>query len=280
VSARVALATCGAFPQLADDEPLLLDQLRARGVGAEPVVWDDPAVDWNAYELVIVRTTWDYSWRREAFLAWVESLARVLNAADVIRWNTDKRYLAELPHVVPTRFVSPGDAWDPPAGEFVVKPAVASGSRDAARYRTGQRADACAHVGRLLGEGRTLMVQPYLGAVEGRGETALIFLADQYSHAIRKGQILGRAQAHASGLYAEEEVTGREPSPAERRVADEILSSLPWPRDELLYARVDLIADGAGEPKLIELELSEPSLYLSFGHGAAARLAKEIVERL
>ena len=114
MSARVALATCAAFPQLADDEPLLLDQLRARGSCAEPVVWDDPTVDWNAYELVVVRTTWDYSWRREAFLAWVESLARVLNAADVIRWNTDKRYLAELPHVVPTtclarrRLGSPG----------------------------------------------------------------------------------------------------------------------------------------------------------------------------
>ncbi len=280
VSARVALATCAAFPQLADDEPLLLDQLRARRVSAEPVVWDDPTVDWNAYELVVVRTTWDYSWRREAFLVWVQSLARVLNAAEVIRWNTDKRYLAELPHVVPTRFVAPGDAWDPPAGEFVVKPAVASGSRDAARYQTGQRAEARAHAERLLGEGRTLMVQPYLGSVEDRGETALMFLAGEYSHAIRKGQILGRARAHASGLYAEEEVIGREPNPAERRVADEILDSLPWPRSELLYARVDLIADGAGEPKLIELELSEPSLYLSFGDAAAARLAEEIVKRL
>ncbi len=280
MSAHVALATCAAFPQLADDEPLLLDQLRARGVGAEPVVWDEHGADWGAYELVVVRTTWDYSWRREAFLGWIESLPRVLNAAEVIRWNTDKRYLAEVPHAVPTEFVSPGDSWEPPAGDFVVKPTVASGSRDAARYRTVESASARPHVERLLDEGRSLMVQPYLDAVEGDGETALIFLAGRYSHAIRKGQILGRAPAHASGLFAEEEVSRREPSAEERRVADEILDSLPWPRADLLYARVDLIPDGSGAPRLIELELSEPSLYLSFGPDAASRLADEIVKRL
>ena len=230
MSAHVALATCAAFPQLADDEPLLLDQLRARGVGAEPVVWDDHGADWGAYELVVVRTTWDYSWRREAFLGWIESLPRVLNAAEVIRWNTDKRYLAEVPHAVPTEFVSPGDPWEPPAGDFVVKPTVASGSRDAARYRTAESASARPHVERLLDEGRSVMVQPYLDAVEGHGETALIFLAGPLLPRDPQGpdprpRPGPRQRSVCRG--------GGQPARAQRGgspVADEILDSLPWPR--------------------------------------------------
>src|SRR5947208_12420337 len=105
---RVALVTCAAFPQLGEDEPLLLDALRERGVGAEPAVWDDPTVDWAGYDLVVVRSAWDYSSRRDQFVEWARSVPRLLNPADVIEWNTDKRYLATLARAVPTQFVEPG----------------------------------------------------------------------------------------------------------------------------------------------------------------------------
>ena len=96
VSARVALATCAELPQLGEDEPLLLDALRDRGIDAEPAVWDDPGVDWAARSsLVVVRSAWDYAPRRDEFVAWARSLPRLLNPADVIAWNTDKRYLGE-----------------------------------------------------------------------------------------------------------------------------------------------------------------------------------------
>src|SRR5205823_14548407 len=92
------------------------------GGDATPAVWDDPAVDWSAFALVVLRSPWDYTERRDAFVAWVESLGeRVLNPPDVVRWNTDKRYLADLDAaglpVVPTTFLEPGavvvpGAWD------------------------------------------------------------------------------------------------------------------------------------------------------------------------
>jgi hypothetical protein len=281
VSARVGLVTCAAFPGLAEDEPLLLEALVAAGVGAEPVVWDDPDVDWGSYELVVVRSAWDYSPRRDEFIAWAEGVPRLLNPAEVIRWNTDKRYLAEVPRAVPTTFIAAGEPWNPPDGEYVVKPTISAGSTNTARYGPGDHDRARRHVSELLAAGRVAMVQPYLGAVDARGETALVFFAGEYSHAIRKGAMLKSGQAPAADvLYLDEDIRPRAPEPAERAAAEEILDALPWPREQLLYARIDLVPDPDGAPTLIELELTEPSLFLSYSPGAPQRLASRVVERL
>lgn len=281
MSARVALVTCAELPELGEDEPLLLHALRKLGVDTQPAVWDDAAIDWGAHDLVVVRSAWDYAGRRDEFVAWARSVPRLLNPADVIEWNTDKRYLATVPRAVSTTFVGPGDRWAPPDGEFVVKPTVSAGSRDTARYRPGEDAAAREHVAALQAAGRTAMVQPYLDAVDSHGETALLFFDGEYSHAIRKGQMLQPGQAPTSELiYLEEQISAREPDPAEYHVADEVLGSLPWPRESLLYARVDLIPDADGAPRLVELELTEPSLFLSYSPGAPERLAQRVMARL
>jgi glutathione synthase/RimK-type ligase-like ATP-grasp enzyme len=228
-----------------------------------------------------VRSAWDYSARRDEFVAWARSVPRLLNPADVIEWNTDKRYLQRVPRAVATAFVEPGDGWDPPAGEYVVKPTVSAGSRDTARYGPGEEAAAREHVAALQAAGRTVMVQPYLGAVDTHGETALLFFDGEYSHAIRKGQMLRPGQAPTGEvIYLEEEISAREPDPDERVAADEVLASLPWPRESLLYARVDLIPGADGSPRLVELELTEPSLFLSYSDGAPDRLAERVLKRL
>jgi len=280
MSARVALATCAQLPELGEDEPLLLPALRARGVDAHPVVWDEPAVDWDGYELVVVRSTWDYSWRRDEFLSWAESVPRLYNGADVLRWNTDKRYLAELPAAVTTQFLEHPDGWEPPPGEYVVKPTISAGSRDTGRYGPGDEERARAHIRELAADGKTAMVQPYLAAVDEHGETGLVYFDGEYSHAIRKGQMLSPGQEPTDGLYLEENITARTPAAAELAVADQVLDAVAWPRRELLYARVDLIPGPDGEPRLVELELTEPSLFLSYSDGAPERLAARVLERL
>jgi hypothetical protein len=277
---RIAIATCSELPELAESEPMLLDALLARGVEAVPAVWDDEAIDWHAFDLVVIRCTWDYARRRDEFVAWASRVPRLLNHAEVVRWNTDKRYLATLPRAVQTELVAPGDAWDPPADEYVVKPTVSAGSRDTARYRPGEETRARAHVSGLHAAGRIAMVQPYLSAVDSDGETGLIFFAGAYSHAIRKGQMLRPGIAPTDGLYLEEDISAREPEPVERAVAEEILEGLPWAREELLYARVDLIRGADGKPRLIELELTEPSLFFDCSDGSADRLADEVLRRL
>jgi glutathione synthase/RimK-type ligase-like ATP-grasp enzyme len=285
---RVALATCRELPDLEADDQTLLPELAALGVDAEPAVWDDAGVDWPAYDLVVVRDTWDYTDRREAFLAWAYSVPRLVNPAPALHWNTDKRYLGDLAEagspVVPTRFVTPGQPVRLPAdGEFVVKPTVSAGSRDTGRYRQDQIDLALEHGNRLLAAGRTVMIQPYLAAVDSYGETALLYFGGIFSHAIRKGPLLAGPYTGPQGLteslYRLETITPRTPSADERRVADWVLANLPdvvgEPAD-LMYARVDLVPGSDGSPLLLELEITEPSMFLADGEGAAFRFAETI----
>jgi hypothetical protein len=282
-SARVALVTCAELANLDPDDRLLVAPLAELGISAEPAVWDDPTVDWDSYDLAVLRSTWDYAQRRDAFVAWAAGVPRLANRADVVAWNTDKRYLAELDAVVPvvqTTWLPPGERWQPPVeGEVVVKPAVSAGSLNTGRYDladTGHRRLAQEHIQRLHNAGRLVMVQPYLSAVDRHGETALLYTAGRFSHAIGKGAILAGPDEQTAGLYRTETVAAREPSEAELAVADAVLASLPFPATELLYARVDLIPGSDGAPVLLELELAEPSLFVGTAADAPLRFATAI----
>jgi glutathione synthase/RimK-type ligase-like ATP-grasp enzyme len=274
---KVALATCSEVAGGDEDGPLLVAALGRRGIQATPEVWDDASVDWASFDLVVVRSTWDYAERRDAFLAWADSLPRVLNPAPVLRWNTDKHYLQELEGagvpVVPTRFLEPGEAFGPPGGRFVVKPAVSAGSRHSAAYVANEADAARAHVAYLHELGRTAMVQPYLADIDEHGETALIYLGGSYSHAVRKAALLPPGQAPGDALYLEEDMRSTAPTAAERDVADRALAALASNR--LLQARVDLVPTPDG-PVVLEVELTEPSLYLSYAAGATERFADAV----
>ncbi len=124
------------------------------------------------------------------------------------------------------------------------------------------------------------MVQPYLDAVDEYGETALIYFDGVFSHAIRKGQMLHPGGGPSGALLRRGGDHTADPGTAERGVADDVLGALPWPRTELLYARVDLIPGPDGAPQLVELELTEPSLFFGHAPGAAERLAERIIGRL
>ncbi|MFC8617594.1 RimK family alpha-L-glutamate ligase [Micromonospora purpureochromogenes] len=290
---RVALVTCDRLADLDPDDRLVLAPLAARGVTAEVAVWDDPRVDWAGYDLVVLRSPWDYALRRDEFVAWAQTVPALVNPADVVRWNTDKRYLGELSAagmpVVQTSWVAPGESWRPPAdsGEYVIKPAVSAGSQDTGRYDLadpGHRELAAAHVRRLSDAGRLTMVQPYLDAVDTAGETALLFLAGPqglaFSHAIRKGAMLDGPDLGVEGLYKPEEISARTAGAEQLAVAERVLAEVPGGSERLLYARVDLIPGPDGAPVLVELELTEPSLFLGYADGAAERLADAVLTHL
>lgn len=277
---RVALATCRELPALDPDDAPLLGLLRERGVDAAPAAWDDPAVDWAGFDLVVLRSTWDYPANVAAFLAWIDRLPSVLNPAPALRWNVDKRYLAGLAAlglpVVPTVFVGPGEAFVPPSAPFVVKPSVGAGSKDAARYGPGQEDAARQHVGRLHRGGKTAMLQPYLERVDRDGEAGLVFLGGRFSHAIRKGPMLTGAGAMVGTLYVAEEISRRDATAREREVAERALDAVPGGAAGLLYARVDLVPGSGGEPLILEVEVTEPSLFLGRAPGSAELLADRI----
>ncbi|MFZ2964098.1 MAG: hypothetical protein WA006_05375 [Rhodoglobus sp.] len=282
---RVALVTCAALPDLDPDDRLVIAPLAELGVRAVPAIWDDAAIDWAGFDLVVLRDPWDYVARRDEFVAWARSVPRLLNPASVVEWNTHKGYLRELAAagvpVVPTRWLEPGDRFDPPEGAFVVKPAISAGSKDTGLYREVDADLAAAHVERLLAAGRTVMVQPYLAAVEGAGESALLYFDSpdglRFSHAARKGPMLSGPDRGVEGLYVEEQISARAPSEAELAVGARAIAAAP---PGLLYARVDLIAGADDAPVLIELELTEPSLFLAVSDDAAAGFARAIASRL
>jgi glutathione synthase/RimK-type ligase-like ATP-grasp enzyme len=283
----VALVTASVARNLDDDLPPLGEALRWRGVATEVVVWDDPAVDWGRFALAVVRSVWDYPRRRGELLAWAEAAARattLLNPPAILAWSSDKRYLDDLAvagvPVVPTAYAAPGEAmaW-PAADEVVVKPVVSAGSLDTDRYPAGRRADAEAHVARLHADGRPAMAQPYMAGVERAGEIALVHIGGAFSHAIRKGPLLGPGLEVVAGLFVEEDIAPATPGEAELAVARAALAAVPGAAADLLYARVDLVPGPAG-PLVIELELVEPSLFLAHAPGSAARLAGEIAARV
>jgi O-ureido-D-serine cyclo-ligase len=299
---HIALVTAREALALDEDMPPLLLALRTAGARVATPFWDDPAVDWGSFDKAVLRSTWDYVDRIEEFLDWTERCSeqtRLLNPPAVVRWNIDKHYLAELSHsgvaVVPTRFVAPGT--DPRieldrflAGgqgactvgacsdfpQFVVKPAIGAGSRDAARYLRGERDKAVVHLDRLLAGGRSAMLQPYLDRVDEHGETAVVYIGGRYSHAFRKGPLLRLGDDLVSGLFAPEQITPREPDAAELRVAAAAFG--PIAGASPLYARIDLIRNPQGEPVVLELELTEPSLYFVHAPDAANRFADALLE--
>jgi hypothetical protein len=278
---RVALATCAELPDLDSDDQLLLEPLAARGIDAVPAIWDDPAVDWSAFELTVVRNTWDYIHRRDAFLDWARTVPRLANSAEVLAWNTDKRYMAELEAaglpIVPTTFVEPRRLveYRVDLAEVVVKPTVSAGSQDTLRHRAGDAYAIWGHIGRLHDAGKTAMVQPYLDDVDTAGETALLYFGGAFSHAIRKGPMLLLGEVKDPELFYEEEISPREPSAAERALADRAVAYVTERFGTPLYARVDLLPLG-DTPVIIELELTEPSVFVGYAEGAPERLADAI----
>ncbi|MGW6137236.1 ATP-grasp domain-containing protein [Streptomyces sp. NPDC055144] len=285
-TSRIALVTSRPGIEIDGDLPPLVKALSERGAEAETVFWDDPEVDWASFDLAVIRSTWDYSWRTAEFVAWADrcsTLTRLANPADVVRWNTDKRYLGELAGrgvpVVPTRYFAPGDTPELPADrEYVIKPTAGAGARLAGRYRPEESDTALRQLDRMHGEGLTAMVQPYVTNIDVTGERAVVFCGGRFLHAIRKGAVLAEGVAYDAHKTPHPALEPWEPTAAELDVAERALAAVPGAPD-LLYARVDLVDGNDGKPCVMELELVEPNLFLGTVHpGSLPVVADAIIE--
>lgn len=286
---RVALVTYTHLPDLDVDDQRLFEPLRIRGIDAVAATWDDPTVDWDTFDLVILRSTWDYPRRQDEFLAWTRTVPRLANPATIVEWNTNKSYLQMLssagPPVIPTTWLEPGsNVVLPTSGEYVIKPAVGNDAIDAGRYLLDDRALrklAEAHVARLLDRGVTAMLQPYLSGVDTAGETAMIHIGGSFSHAVNKSAILDGPDDGASVPATGFQIRPHEPSATERAAAKIAMDAIATRfGNDILYARIDLIPDDDGSPIILELELIEPSLFLGYAPHATDRLAEAIAVRL
>ncbi|MFF8968429.1 RimK family alpha-L-glutamate ligase [Streptomyces sp. NPDC014995] len=283
---RIALVTYDPRPEPSADRdlPVLLRALGDAGAEAEAVYWDDAGADWSSYDLAVIRSTWDYSWRAAEFTEWLErcaALTRLANPVEVVRWNTDKRYLGQLAETgvptVPTRYLAPGEPVGLPSDhEYVIKPTSGAGARFAARYTPDEHDTAVRHLERMHAEGFTAMVQPYLEGIDVEGERALQFFAGRLLHASRKGAVLAPGTPYDADKVAHPDLEVWQPTSAELAVAERALAAVPGTPD-LLYARVDLVDGEDGEPRLMELELVEPNLFLWLHPGSVPRVTEAIL---
>lgn len=259
---RVGIATCRPLPEPDVDEELTLAAFRNRGIETEMVDWHTESG--AGFDLLLIRSTWDYPLLLEPFREWVRSCPVPLwNPAEVVLWNLDKRYLLELDvPIVPTVF---GDEVPVEWSKFVVKPAVSCGS-----FRT-QVFENAADAKDLMKEIRLdsePMIQPYMNSVDGEGERSIIWIGGEVTHAIRKEPRFHDSDESVSAAYL--------PSNEEIAFAHRCISLIEHP---LVYARVDVMRDDAGELCLSELELIEPSLFLKQNPAAAEKLVDAVISR-
>ncbi len=287
----IALVTWANLPGGTPDDAPLLEALKRRGIETRFLRWDDPDVDWAQVGLAVLRSPWDYFKRIDEFRAWLDAAefqTRLVNSAPIARWNTDKRYFRDLEardvRMTPTIFVDADTgAEDQPAADLkalcdekgwddvVVKPTVSGGSFRTGRFMGTEIADTGqALLEEVLAAGDAI-IQPYLPLVESARERSLMFIGGHYSHAVL------RSAFNPGGQHAEDPYTASDQEIDFARnvtlIAEEILG------EGFAYARVDILPDGDG-PLLMELELTEPSLFFIHRPEAAEALAELLVGAL
>ncbi len=293
---RLALVASTDAMDLDTDGPLLFPALDATGLNYDVVAWDDPKVKWNSYHTVVLRATWDYFRRVDEFTEVLEQISEqstLLNPLEVVLWNIDKRYLAELARaeipVVPSAYVSHltpptelGSAlgqivrWN--SHEVVVKPTVSAGSNDTFRLDAADGSAVSKAVQAIVDSDRVAMLQPYLAAVDEYGERGCVYVDGIFDHAFGKAALLSPGAQDVEGLFVKEDIRAVELSDAERRVADRTNSWLTSTFGPLLYSRIDLLPSDHG-PVVVEVELIEPSLFFEADPPSAGRFASSLAAR-
>lgn len=258
---RIALVTAQAFPDLDPDSQLLLPALREHGVDPTIAIWSDPAVDWAAFDAVVIRCPWDYFDREAEFVAWVERAGTTAqafaNPHDLVLWNTHKTYLRDLHErgvpVVDTQWIAAGETATVEHEHGIVKPAVSGGAQGLRQVGRGEQVTADVD----------LLVQPLLESIRTEGELSLFFADGAFTHMVRKVPTAGDIRVQPEFGSA---VTLEDPTPEMFAAADKVLKAIGR---TLTYARVDLVYAADGTLRLIELEIIEPQLYLRWAPPAA-----------
>lgn len=278
---QVTIITHAALPEGAPDDQMLANALVAKGASVRFTVWNDSDVDWAATPLAIVRSAWDYHRSPDIWFAWIERASRstmIVNPPEMLKWNTDKRYLTGLATagvpVVPTVFLLTEDGADLSSildergwSDFVVKPAIGASASGVRRF-CGPDARRCgsAHMEMLM-QSEAVLVQPYLEALERERERSLVFINGDFSHAFCK-------PAFSTNATGGTKVTAHTPSKAELRTAGHalaVLNAVP------IYARIDLVPSEYSVV-VMEMELIEPDLGLRIHPTAADRLASACLQ--
>ena len=285
---RIAFLTMDSLEGFVSYDYLVRDILQQRGVRVDEVSWRDPHADWDAYDLVVIRSPWDYQQSCSQFLdvlARIDaSRANLQNPLKVVRWNVEKTYLRDLQDsgvtIVPTAWLQSPKVADLTnlfqqlkADQVVVKPFIGAGATDTFWLNSDSSPELLQSIEALY-QGRLALAQPFIESVLSYGEISLTFFGGEYSHTVLKTPKTGdfRVQEEHGGI-----IQRIDPAPDVVSFARRSLAAV---QADLLYARVDLVFLENQQPAIMELELIEPSLYLSYDEESPERFADAIEARL
>jgi glutathione synthase/RimK-type ligase-like ATP-grasp enzyme len=280
---RIAYVSCVELPEADIDEKPLVDGLNRAGHDAVVAAWDDPDVDWAGFDVAVVRATWNYVHELDAFGAWidrVDGLTTLMNPAGTMKWNLHKGYLKDLEAggvpVVPTAFFGVGESVDVVAmaqdrgwKRIVIKPTVGAGSYGTRAFDVdgGEGESAQSFFDSMI-DGHEMMVQEFMDSVETVGETSLVVIDGQLTHAIEKRP---RFDDQEESVLLRETI-----SDEMRAIVDRVISASG---KEYLFARVDVMPGNDGLLLLSELEMLEPSLFFPFCSDAVGVMVRGIEKR-
>ena len=277
---EIAILRCGKLPsfvtwdvdldELFEEDELLLRGFQAQGFHARPVVWNDPAVDWNRFDVALIRSTWDYLDEQERFLEVLSQIeassCRLFNPLSAVRWNIDKNYLFDLEKwgisVIPTILASEANAGtvqrlfgDRLGQTVILKPTIGLGASHSQRVPLDELEAALMEL-RASQPQREYLVQPFVETILSEGEWSFIYFNHQLSHVLLKKPAAN--DYRVQGIYGGT-VQPAAPAPDDLLRAESVMAALPF---DLLYARLDFLRVN-GTLSVIEIELIEP--IFSFG---------------
>jgi glutathione synthase/RimK-type ligase-like ATP-grasp enzyme len=278
---KVAILSTDNLEEFFVYDRMLSAPLMKLGWEAVEVSWHEINHDWDQYDVVVVRSTWDYQAHCEDFLNCLQTIeqssAVLCNSMALIEWNISKRYLKELEEkgvpIIPTLWVDDFEvhhleqAFDKfKVNEIVIKPYISANADFTYRL---DPTTAQANSPRIMHEyqNRSAMIQPFLSSILDEGEYSLFYFDSQYSHAICKRPAKGdfRVQEEHGG-----QLSSIKPTEKMTALAEKTLAALP---EEALYARIDIVSLD-GTLMIIEVELIEPSLYFNMDGLSPAFFAK------
>jgi glutathione synthase/RimK-type ligase-like ATP-grasp enzyme len=263
----------------------LLNFLAGKGLDITGVVWNDKNIDWKDFEVVIIKSPWDYHENLAAFTTWLNMLSslgiKVLNPVDIIKWNSDKHYLETIANnglaVIQSGFLEKGSSFSDQYFELfhtdklVVKPCVSAGAKNTLIIDKAQYAEQSLMVNKLLQE-EAFLVQPFLEEIKG-GEWSFIFFNGVYSHSALKTPKQGdfRVQHYHGGS-----ISYPAANPLHIEQASQYVAMLPG---QILYARVDgVVRNGAFE--LMELEVIDPYLFFNGNQQLLENYYRALVQQI
>ena len=275
-SKTIAFATSNEFASLLPDDLLVVSALKELGVEVLPAIWDDDSIAWSDFDLVIVRSPWDYYLKPDAYAKWLQhflhSNTHLLNPPQAILDNIDKRYLLELENqgipIIPTTCIDKGSSvsllstlekntWD----QVVIKPIISAGAYGTWRSNLTTASDEQDIFAEQMAR-ETVFIQPFMPEIQSEGEWSIMYINGEYSHSVLK-------KATDNDFRIQEEHGGTthaiEPPSEILKQTQKIMDLQP---EKLLYARVDGVIRN-GQFLLMELEINEPSLFFGFSEKSA-----------